>query len=66
MEIVNKPFTMTEYNKSQFDKYLRRVEELKNEVQDFSYHGRVPSRCYVKLEEITLDLLKKAYGNNHT
>jgi len=66
MEPVNKPFTMEEYDKIQYDKYLVRIKNLKKEGQFFSVYGLIKSGFYEQLEEITLGLLEKAYGNNNT
>jgi len=69
MEIVNKSFTTEEYNRSQFDNYLKRLDELKTHAKDLMagyLHDRAWYSLYETLEGVALNLLEKAYGNNHT
>lgn len=68
MKLVNKPFTMPEYNKCQFNRYLTRIEAILPvyDRQQISYTGQVSYSRYCELAKLALELLERAYGNNNT
>lgn len=68
MELVNKPFTIAEYNKYQFDRYLSMIKAIISvfEREQVSYTGKVSYTTYSLLEKLTLQLLDRAYGNNNS
>lgn len=60
MEIVNKPFTMPEYELDQKTQILLDLESLKYEVIDY------PRLSFDKLMIITKKLVERLYGNNNS
>lgn len=68
MELVNKSFLIGEYNKCQFDRYLTKIKAIISEYSKgcITHTGQVSYSNYCELEKITLELLERAYGNNHS
>lgn len=57
MEIVNKPFTMGEYEKEKIRRILNRLNQIATDY---------PSTAYIELYDLVEKLLLKLYGNNHS
>lgn len=60
MELVNKPFTMQEYEIEQSNKLLLQITE-----RDDTHLTR-PMEAYWSLRELTIRLIHKLYGNNNS
>jgi len=64
MEIVNKSFTMAEYNEEKRLEYLAKIENLDVTAAKPALNSIYDA--FPKLKALALRLLEIAYGNNHS
>lgn len=57
MKLVNKPFTMGEYEKEKIGRILKRLNQMATDY---------PSTAYSELYDLVEKLLEKLYGNHHS